>query len=550
MTSETYSAETDLTSLVQSLALERGVHDQQQLLKQITLIESFLRDEKQRDKPPATQEAAIQLRHFLAEAVLPPDTFAERSSYAIEDKATLTPDDIAKYHLLSYRGLLCLSHLQSLVPLRKDGEDLAVIWTCIAAFSDPSDPWTSQEAFEEASGLIDRLRWSLSQGVADFADLLALLLRDRIKPAFAKQKNRKITQQARKAIDPLPTTSAAIDDEPDSKPWKYRQVYLVTVLGWILRSLSLFLHFVDNDDPNHTVSLCGPLLLSSIQHKRKLPVPNLTFCAKKRENQTTFIETNWPFIVPPLLALIDDSSIKYKAAGCAKLSTFLQTCPSTTLERTGLGEVFENAVMLCLMYFPSPPEEQEPLLLLDQAYRALLQLARVRFSGVEQRTQKVKMLDKIMRYGVLQGYAHAGEHVQTAVLLVRQMGELTEEMGIDVVKHLKHVLTILSAIMANPFSTAYPPLLEASVKSLQIVMTTAWPRVDYHRGEILKALTVCWLRIQEDLDSSTELKKIRREIEKTMQMLTALMNQSSTIVEEYQLLVASDSRLQELLKIK
>ncbi|KAL9124286.1 MAG: hypothetical protein Q9217_006372 [Psora testacea] len=491
----------DCSNLVSGLNLREAVHNGQQLVQDILILEGFLSSKKQHQDRIVAREVALELRHFLAAAILPPDTFAERHPYAIESKAELAPDVIAKYHVLSYRGLLCLSHLQTFVPLSID-EDLVAICTCLASFSSPTDPWTCEAAFEESLKLLERLRTSLKG--AELADLLAQLLRERIKPAFAKTKNSKLTQQGRKAIDPLQNSAVMIDEGPDSKPWKYCDVYIPTVLRWILDSL----RFVD----------------------------------------PKFVENYWPLIIPPMLALIDDSCIRYKAAGCFNLSVFLQACPSTVLERTGIGEVFENAIIPCLMYLPTLTDEADSILLLDQAYRALIKLACVRFTENGQRTQKVKALDNIMRYGVLKGYAHAGEHAKIATILVKQIIEMTKEMGIDFVKHLKHVLAILSAIMANPFGTAYPPLLAISVKALQNIITTVWPRVEYHRGEILKALTVCWLRIEDDGNDSTVLEEIRRDIEDTTQMLTALLSRSLDVADECHLLVESDCRLQALVE--
>ena len=153
--------------------------------------------------------------------------------------------------------------------------------------------------------------------------------------------------------------------------------------------------------------------------------------------QSRFITDHWPFLVPPILALIDDSSLKYKAAGCADLVGFLHSCPIDVLKRTGLGEIFEHAIMPCLMYLPTLTEEAESLMLLSKAYPALLELAALRFPGRGQRLLKIKALDRIMRYGVLSGFSHAAEHVRIAEFLTKQLIELISGLGIDTAKHLK-----------------------------------------------------------------------------------------------------------------
>ena len=149
------------------------------------------------------------------------------------------------------------------------------------------------------------------------------------------------------------------------------------------------------------------------------------------------MQANWPLLIPPLLALIDDSSIEYKIKGCNFLAIFLQRCPSLLLERTGLGEIFENAVKPCLMSLPSLTEEAQSLQMLRAAYPALISLARVRFHGGRHQAARNKALDRFLRDGILKGYANAGEHVKIAELLVNEMTIVVTELGVDSVKHLK-----------------------------------------------------------------------------------------------------------------
>jgi len=237
------------------------------------------------------------------------------------------------------------------------------------------------------------------------------------------------------------------------------------------------------------------------------------------------------------------------------------------LERTGLGEVFESAITPSLMYLPSLTEEADSLKLLSAAYPALIELARARFPGDEHRQSRVKALDRIMRYGILKGYAHAGEHAKIAEMLVRQVTVLVDEMGIDVVKFLKvcehgyfcsshtadvlpkNVLPLLAANLADPFATAYPPLLQASVKSIRAIIVTAWPRVAYHRGDILQGLTICWCRIEEQETESEELRIIKEDVKDTVRLLTVVLEMDVNVAEDYRQLIDSDNRLQGLLAI-
>ena len=65
------------------------------------------------------------------------------------------------------------------------------------------------------------------------------LLKEKIKPLFAKSKNPAITAAGRKAISPLPVPIEHSIDESELKPWKCRDVYIVTVFEWALRQLDV-----------------------------------------------------------------------------------------------------------------------------------------------------------------------------------------------------------------------------------------------------------------------------------------------------------------------
>ncbi len=77
---------------------------------------------------------------------------------------------------------------------------------------------------------------------------------------------------------------------------------------------------------------------------------------------------------------------------------------------------------------------------------ALIALNRVLFLGDKYRTERMKAFDKIMRDGIFKGYAHAGENVRVAELLLKKMTDLINELGVDSAKHLKVSTAALECI--------------------------------------------------------------------------------------------------------
>lgn len=155
------------------------------------------------------------------------------------------------------------------------------------------------------------------------------------------------------------------------------------------------------------------------------------------QSKAVSIEAHWPLLIPPLLALIDDSTIRFKVRGCELLTLFLKRVPPPLLQRTGLGEVFQNALMPCLLYLPSLVVENESIQILEGAYVAVILLNQVQFPGDKHRTQRMISLEKVLTDGIFKGYAHAGENVKIAEFLIQKMISLVKELGIEVVKYSK-----------------------------------------------------------------------------------------------------------------
>lgn len=149
------------------------------------------------------------------------------------------------------------------------------------------------------------------------------------------------------------------------------------------------------------------------------------------------MESNWPLLIPPLLALLDDASTVYKIRGCSLLTTFLRVVSPQLLERTGLDEVFQEALTPCLLYLPDLTPEAESLQLLRTLYPTLLTLVRIRFPEEKDQGSKQKALDSIFRYGILKGFALAGGNVRISEFLIRRMSDIVNEMGLASCQHLK-----------------------------------------------------------------------------------------------------------------
>lgn len=130
-----------------------------------------------------------------------------------------------------------LRYLDRLFPIYQLDDQIKLhVIPALATFTSRIDPWTTEPAFNNVSQLLDAFKSQIYDTPDNsLAPLLGDILRTVIKPLFAKTKNTAITAAGRKNEHPIPMPrfDQSVFDE-GAKPWRYRDVWAVTVLKWIV----------------------------------------------------------------------------------------------------------------------------------------------------------------------------------------------------------------------------------------------------------------------------------------------------------------------------
>ncbi|RWA13045.1 hypothetical protein EKO27_g2072 [Xylaria grammica] len=455
--------------------------------------------------------------------------------------------DSTDYASLSHNGLLGLQILILLLPLTSRGGLVLPTGTLLSviAFSNRDDPWASSSCSELARSLLSDYFQTISPPQATKPKPVALppprstrdagagsrpsektpkteqarfitedVLTGFLRPLFAKSRPSTVTASGRPAAFPEPPSRysqgdgfGGADDVTVTKPWKYTQRYAVTVFEWAVE-------IADTD----------------------------------------LIQGHWPLYTPILLTLLDEpqpTSLKLRALSIFR--KFWRLCPEGLLSRTGLVNVFEEAVFPTVLSLPSLTPEDESCDLLAAAYPALFDMAGLKDpdSGVAKNRDvraentndqeasdkrnlhstrfseaQRKLFDKLVREGIMVGYHHAKQHIRLVEFFCQTLRRLVIGMGILSVKYLKDIVPMISEILVDPFGTKYPPVLLSATHLLQAVLQTCWPRMPHYCNEIIKIAMLCWLNI-EDEESFPPNKPTKAELKlqltKAIEMLSAIM---------------------------
>ncbi|KAJ9613183.1 hypothetical protein H2200_003124 [Cladophialophora chaetospira] len=330
------------------------------------------------------------------------------------------------------------------------------------------------------------------------------LLSQIIKPLFIKTHHPQLTSTGRKNLVSGPPPSIGgrflndpLEDDEDEKPWKTS--FTVALLEYILTSYVL----LPFDPPDNLL-------------------------------RRTTIEAHFHLLVPPILNMIDDPGPKpWKSSGCHLLFLLcevLVSSQSEMLKRSGLTDVFVDALKTNFLLLPTLTPEEESLVVLGELYPAFLGVIDARFiklSSIQAGTwlgdkpgstvtwtmgedfvRHQEMLTLVYRHGIMASLSHLSassasfSNTSSAPLttfLLQQIPKVFTRMGLHSVKHLQGLLPMVRVGLMDPFILAAPDMTCAILDVLDCVIEVGEPRVkEKWWTEILRGLVGCWLNCLDD----------------------------------------------------
>ncbi|KAI1089109.1 hypothetical protein F5B19DRAFT_485488 [Rostrohypoxylon terebratum] len=434
---------------------------------------------------------------------------------------TSLDEDTTDYAKLRRKGELGLQAIEQLIdaPFQAPLQLRPLVLLHLAAFTDAADPWSTANSCALARKLLEAQLQTLDE--SQIKSLIAEeILTTFIRPLFSKSRSAAVTASGRKAEFVEPSRYDTVDREtPETKPWKYAHRYAVTVFAW------------------------------AVEH-----------------SDAALLQTHWPSFTPALLTLLDESHASLKIRALQIFRAFWSRCPPNLMQNTGLATVFEDAVFPAVLFLPSLTPEDESLEILGAAYPALIEMAGLTYTdhgpeagpglGGNEKQQitesQRKLLDKIVREGVMVGYHHAKEHVRLVSLFCEVLVCVINGMGILAVKHLKDFVPMVSEILADPFGTKHPPTLTSATQLLQAILRNCWPRIPHYCNEIIKVLMLCWLNIEDEdsfSDDSPVASDLKAGLTQTADMLSAVMKASQVdLHDRVGVLIEKEPQLRNLFK--
>ncbi|KAL6164999.1 CCA tRNA nucleotidyltransferase [Exserohilum turcicum] len=266
------------------------------------------------------------------------------------------------------------------------------------------------------------------------------------------------------------------------------------------------------------------------------------------------IEAQWQFLMPPILRMMDDIHVEWKAKGCHMLNLVLEglrppassgSVSASFVQRSGYDKILAEALLPMFTYLPSITPEEECVTLLREVYPAVISLALLLPEASSKGDNREAFLDGIVRQGIVSPLGHfttPSAYAELATLIMSYVPVTLGHLGISTVKHVGDILPLLAAVLQEPFALSHAPLLGSTLKALQSVVLNAWPRVAGHRGVAMMGLCLLWSMCLEEEDNEEDEEagreqagQIKAAVQETVGMLDAAMQsaEQADVVETW-----------------
>ena len=99
------------------------------------------------------------------------------------------------------------------------------------------------------------------------------------------------------------------------------------------------------------------------------------------------------------------------------------------------------------------------------------------------------------------------------------------------------IIPILNTLLMDTFAPTSPANLLQAIKVLQATVTNCWPVLseDRHRIELVRAMTVCWLHVNDELANSGSQRNLQLgEAQQQLKTTAALLSKAMPADSEFQ----------------
>ena len=263
------------------------------------------------------------------------------------------------------------------------------------------------------------------------------------------------------------------------------------------------------------------------------------------------MEDLWRYILPPILAFLDDYETRNKLIGMYLLSILLTKVDASLLNRTGAGQIFQHVRSSPSRIVPSLIRASQSIasafsalgsdlspLLLRQTHLTSLELIDLLYPSTALQSSPASLalsqkrheaLYKSIEEGIIHPWEFKGGNLAIEIAILESLPPILRSLSIASVRYFQILIPHLAALLSfSPPTTTTLRFFALACEGLIVLIEVGEERVGRYRGLILGAVGKCWVNLREEEDG----KRCRVEEEEGTNELERLLRRSLEVLAE------------------
>ncbi|KAJ2879464.1 hypothetical protein H4R27_005288 [Coemansia aciculifera] len=267
-------------------------------------------------------------------------------------------------------------------------------------------------------------------------------------------------------------------------------------------------------------------LFSDSDRWRKQPQCIAAFTWALRRIRDKDIAGSISYILPVVLALVEDYDCQAKIWGLRAAQMLLECGDAEFLRKSGIASVVEKSTRECLVFRSEPGFGAE---LLQLGFECAIRLARIMY--LQRDDAKYTAHWWTLTERVVANNMYVSDNIAANSALCEQIAPMCEALGPAIARHLRPLVGILTRNLQSPIYLS-PPICQLhliAMKQLEALISACSQRASLYSVDIVGALAFSWSGTHHKL--SSDMNNVAQARELALRVLRQLIQVSPEDVD-------------------
>lgn len=222
------------------------------------------------------------------------------------------------------------------------------------------------------------------------------------------------------------------------------------------------------------------------------------------------IKSNWSFLLPCILNVVDDHDPAIKRKGSDLISLLVTRNDNIFLVNTGVVPLLWKALKPSLAYLPPSTPAIISIPLTNSTYKASIAIWNIS-------STPHKLQEEYLQEAILSGISHTHTHTKSLITFINITSDfILNHLKSYTTSHLMPLVAIVVGTLSDPLVTFSEELVITTCKLAEALIRVCWFRIIVYRYDLIKALVLVSRRFGDDKNSAL-LKHSQKVVELLIQ---------------------------------